>query len=209
MGGGRQPSPLSRLRSLGYSAEAVDRVADLARGRFEVPADILRVLDNFAYEHDWADAYEIRSAQASLLRPRIMCINAAILSYALAEAFPQLHRQLIALHRRGPDGVECGHVVTAYWQDGGRLGAFSKSNYPVLDHRPQRFTTLEAVAVSYARGYLSMSFTPLYFGLPRLDDLPGVDWRLGDAPLTPYLDHFKNSYEYAFELEQPREGTSP
>ncbi len=190
----------SRLLALGYVCEAVERVLELAGGRFELPSDVGRVLDNFAYEHDWVQDYQIRSAQASLLRPRIMCINAAILSYALLEAFPQVRRQLIALHRRGPDGVECGHVVTAYWSPGGHIGAFSKSNYAALGHRAQRHVSLEALALSYARGYLSMGFTPLYYGSPRLEEI-SVDWRLADAPLTAHLACFTESYEYAFDLE--------
>jgi hypothetical protein len=202
----RPPTAADRLRHIGYSQEAVARVLQLAEGRFDTPADILRVLDNFPYEHDWARDYAIRSAQASLLRPQIMCINAAILSYALLEAFPPMQRRLIALHRRGPDGVECGHVVTAYWREGGRIGAFSKSNYPVLDHRPQRFPSLEALALSYAKGYLSMSFTPLYYGTPSLDEMPGVDWRFSAAPLTHHLSKFIDAYEYEFELGTAAQG---
>jgi hypothetical protein len=193
-------TPLDRLRQRGYCDAALDRVSRLAGGRFDVPADILHVLDNFPYEHDWSRDYAIRSAQASLLRPEIMCINAAILAYALLDAFPGVRRQLIALHRRGPDGVECGHVVTAYWRDGGRLGAFSKSNYPALAHRPLRFASLEALAVSFAAGYLSMGFTPLYYGTPSLEQMDGADWRLDPQPLTQHLARFIDAYEYEFDL---------
>jgi len=193
-------SAVDRLRRIGYRPEAISRVLELAGGRFEMPLDILRLLDNFPYEHDWARHYEIRSAQASLLRPEIMCVNAAILSYALLEAFPREQRRLIALHRRGPDGVECGHVVTAYWCQGGFMGAFSKSNYEALRHRPQHFPTLDALAVSFAAGYASMGFTPLYYGMPSLEDMPGVDWRLAEAPLTQHLSKFIDAYEYEFDV---------
>lgn len=199
---------IAHLRSLGWRSEALDRLMQLAGGRFDAPADVLRVLDNFPYEHDWAADYQIRSAQASLLRPRIMCINAAILSYALLDAFPEVRRRLLALHRRGPDGVECGHVVTAYWIRGGRVGAFSKSNFEVLDHRPQRFPTIAALAVSYAEAYMSMGFTPLYFGSPAIEKLP-ADWRFGEAPLTEHLACFTESYEYEFDLEHTRMGAAP
>jgi hypothetical protein len=193
-------SPFERLRHLGYGDAALNRLRELSGGRFEHPEDVSRVLDNFPYEHDWERSYAIRSAQASLLRPQVMCVNAAILSYALLEAFPQVQRRLIALHRRGPDGVECGHVATAWWVEAGRLGAFSKSNYPALVHRPARFDSLEALAVSFAQGYLSMGFTPLYYGTPSLDDMTDVDWRLDPQPLTQHLDRFIDAYEYAFDL---------
>jgi hypothetical protein len=196
----------ARLDVLGYRREAIDRVRALAGGSLELTCDIGRLLDNFAYEHNWAQDYQIRSAQASLLRPQIMCVNAAILAYALLEAFPNVQRSLIALHRRGPDGVECGHVVTAYWNAGGRIGAFSKSNYAVLGHRPQAFVSLDAVALSYARGYVSMGFTPLYYGFPQLEAMD-ADWRLGEDPLTALLDRFTASYEFAFDLE-PAKGRS-
>jgi hypothetical protein len=199
---------VDRLRAIGYRREALDRVIELADGRFDVPSDILRVLDNFPYEHDWAADYAIRSAQSSLLRPQIMCINAAILAYALLEAFPKVHRRLIALHRRGPDGVECGHVVTAYWCEGGRMGAFSKSNYAVLNHRPQQFVSLDALAVSFASGYMSMGFTPLFYGTPALEDMGGLDWRLAQAPLTQHLSKFIDSYEYEFDIGPVTEGAT-
>lgn len=194
------PTAVDRLRTIGYSAQAVTRVTELAEGRFDTPADIVRVLDNFPYEHDWASEYEIRSAEDSLSRPRIMCLNAAILAYALLEAFPGVQRRLIALHRRGPDGVECGHVATAYREEGGGFGAFSKSNYPVLHHRPPRFESIEALAVSFAEGYVSMRFTPLYYGTPSLDAMQGVDWRFSAAPLTQHLSAFMAAYEYEFEI---------
>ena len=190
----------TRLSAMGYGPEAIERVHALAGGPLQLTGDVGRLLDNFAYEHDWAQDYQIRSARASLLLPRIMCVNAAILAYALLEAFPHVQRRLIALHRRGPDGVECGHVVTAYWNPGGRIGAFSKSNYAALAHRPQTFVSLDAIALSYAKGYVSMGFTPLYYGFPQLDDM-GADWRLSDAPLTALLERFTEAYEYAFDLE--------
>jgi len=194
---------IARLVELGYRPEAVRRVLTLAGGRFESPGDIARVLDNFPYEHDWAGDYQIRSAQASLMRPRIMCINAAILSYALLDCFPQVKRSLLAMHRRGPDGVECGHVVTAWWAEDGRVGAFSKSNFSALDHRAPRHASLEGVALSYALGYLGMGYVPLYFGTPSLDALQGVDWRLSGDAFTDQLSRFIDAYEYAFELEPP------
>jgi len=194
-------APLQRLRRIGYSRDALHRVMELAEGRFDMPADVQRVLDNFPYERDWAQDYRILSAQAALLQPAIMCLNAAILSYALLEAFPRVQRQLLALHRRGPDGVECGHAVTVYHCPGGCLGAFSKSNYTVLGHRPQRFPSVEALAVDYAAGYASIGITPLYYGTPSLEDIAGMDWRFANEPLTACLPRLTASYEYAFDLE--------
>jgi len=112
-------------------------------------------------------------------------------------------RSLLALHRRSPDGVECGHVVTAWWDDDGRVGAFSKSNFSVLDHRAPRHASLEGVALSYALGYLSIGYVPLYFGTPSLEALKGVDWRLSGDAFTEQLSSFIDAYEYAFDLEAP------
>ncbi len=79
-------------------ATAVDRLRDgrLSRGgdrppgrawrrdRFDVPADIVRVLDNFPDEYEWAADYADPLGAGLAAAPAVMCINAAILSYAPA-----------------------------------------------------------------------------------------------------------------------------
>lgn len=191
-----------RLLERGWRADAVAALRARAGGRLDAPHDIARVLDAFEYEHDWACEYRVRPAEASLLRPRIMCLNAALLAYALLlECFPAVPRSLLLLHRRGPDGVECGHAVAAWWADDRRAGAFSRSNHAVLGHRAPCHAGLEALALSYAQGYVSMGFTPLYYGSVRPETLAGLpDWRRGDAPLDALLGHLADAYEYAFDI---------
>jgi len=196
-----RPEPLARLRAIGWSGEAVERLAELAGGRFQSPADVGRVLDALPYDPGWQQDYRIRSAQSALLAGRVMCLDAALLAHALLEAFEGTQRQLLAIHRRGPDGQECGHVVACFWQGrgGAPIGAFSKSNYRTLGHRDCAFDKLEAVATSFAKGYVEIGFTPLYFGLPRIED-SGLDWRFSQQPLNALLPLFTDAYEFAFEL---------
>jgi hypothetical protein len=202
----RLEDPAVRLLALGWRRDAVDRVCALAGGGLALHGDVGRVLDAIPYEHGWTEDYCLLSAQTALMRPRIMCANAAILAYALLEAFPRVRRRLLSLYRRGPDGSECGHLVCAYWCDGGYIGAFSRSNYASLGHRCQHHATLDALACSYAAGYAAMGFTPLYYGTPRLEDLGRLDWRFSDRPLTPQLGPLLESYEYEFALEPARRG---
>jgi hypothetical protein len=196
-----------RLLARGWRADAVAALRARAGGRFEAPADIARVLDAFGYEHDWALAYRVRPAEASLLRPRIMCLNAALLAYALLlECFPAVPRSLLLLYRRGPDGTECGHAVAAWWQGERRAGAFSRSNHAALGHRAPCHAGLEALALSYARGYATMGFTPLYYGSVRPETLPGLpDWRRGEAPLDTLAGQLAGAYEYAFDIRAPHD----
>jgi hypothetical protein len=120
-----------------------------------------------------------------------------------------VRRRLIALHRRGPHGVECGHVVTAYWCEGGRMGAFSKSHYAELKHRPQQFVSPDALVVSFATGWMSVGFTPLCYGMPALEGMDDVDWRLADAPLTRHLSTFIDSHEHQFDIDPVTDGRKP
>jgi hypothetical protein len=192
--------PLARLRSIGWSGAAVERLAELAGGSFRRPDDVGRVIDALGYDPGWQQRYQVRSAQSALMAGRVMCLDAALLAYALLEAFPGTGRRLLAMHRRGPDGQECGHVVACHWSGTGLIGAFSKSSYAPLGHRERRHASLESVALSYAEGYVSMGFTPLYFGLPRVEST-GLDWRFSPGPLNDLLPLFTESYEFAFELE--------
>src|SRR5580658_1065779 len=141
------------LLRLGYDERDVARLRQLAEGRFEGPADIRRVLDGIGYFYEWRSDYRIQSVRSSLHNPKITCIDAAILSYGLLEAFPEVKRRVLAIHRRDQHGEECGHVVTLYWTPEGRIGAFSKSSFPGLDHRDPVHGHEIEVAKSYGRAY--------------------------------------------------------
>jgi hypothetical protein len=184
----------------GYQKADLERVRALA-GEVSQPEDLRRVLDALAYEADWRANYAIKSVRSSLHSPRITCIDAAILSYGLLEMlFPQVERHLLAIHRRAGDGEECGHCVALYVR-GGKVGAFSKSSYPGLGHRDAVHDDGHSVALSYADAYVKMGFTPLYFGLSRLEEVaPDLDWRGSAAPLNVLSERLQARYQYSFGL---------
>ena len=183
----------------GYQEADLQRVRDLA-GEVKEPEDLRRVLDALGYEEDWRTNYAIKSVRASLHSPRITCIDGAILAYGLLEMFfPQVERQLLAIHRRG-NGEECGHCVALYARDG-KVGAFSKSSYQGLGHRDAVHQDGTAVALSYADAYVKMGFTPLYFGVSRLEEVaPDLDWRFGQEPLNVLSERLQARYQYSFGL---------
>ncbi len=189
-------------RALGWSAKDLERLRQIAPGGFEEPEDIRRVLDWFGYLAEWRTNYQIRSARSSLHSARITCIDSAILSYGLLELlFSDVKRRLLAIHRRDPAGEECGHCVTLYWNDDGRVGAFSKSSFAGLNHRDAVFADESAIAASYAEAYLAMGFEPLYFGITALEEIaPDLDWRFDTGALNVISDRLKERYEYAFML---------
>jgi hypothetical protein len=171
------------------------------------PEALRAVIDSFGYLSEWKTRYEIKSVRAALHSGKITCIDAAILSYGLMELlFPTVERRLLAIHRRAPDGEECGHCVTIYVGGDGRLGSFSKSSFAGLGHRDAVFADAEAVAKSYADAYVQMGFAPLYYGVTRLEDVaaPDLDWRVGERGLNALSERLKARYEYAFDVRDVR-----
>ena len=72
------------------------------------------------------------SMPASLHSEKITCIDSAVLSYGLLELLcPDVKRRLLAIHRRDMHGEECGHCITLYWGEDGRIGAVGR-----LSHAP-------------------------------------------------------------------------
>jgi hypothetical protein len=197
-----------RAARLGYDQRDTARLAQLLPGGASRPEALRDVLDAFGYLNEWKTRYEIKSVRAALHSPKITCIDAAILSYGLMELlFPTVERRLLAIHRRAPDGEECGHCVTLYVGDDGGVGAFSKSSFEGLGHRDAVFADAEAVARSYADAYVKMSFTPLYYGVTRLEDVaaPDLDWRTGSGDgLNALSERLKERYEYAFDVSTER-----
>ncbi len=193
---------MSDGQGAGWSARDFARLRQLAPGELEEPEDIRRVLDGLGYLADWRSNYQIRSARVSLHASRITCIDAAILAYALLELlFCDVKRRLLAIHRRDPDGEECGHCVTLYWNDRGRIGAFSKSSFAGLGHRDAVYADETAIAESYAKAYLAMRFVPLYFGVTALEEIaPDLDWRFSVGVLNEISERLKDNYQYAFML---------
>ena len=170
------------------------------------PEDLRRVIDGDQYLDDWRSNYTIQSVRSSLHSPRITCIDAAILSYGLLELlFPETKRRLLAIHRRDPKkDEECGHCVALYWGSDGRIGSFSKSSFEGLGHRDAVFPDETAIATSYARAYVAMSFEPLYFGVTTLEEAaPDLDWRHHPGDLNVISDRLQASYEYGFMVESP------
>ncbi len=116
-----------------------------------------------------------------------------------------MKRRVLAIHRRDPAGEECGHCVALYWGADGEVGALSKSNYAALGHRDPVFADEMAVAASYARGYLSMGITPLYFGVTTLEEVAGdLDWRFSLDDINHLSALIQEKYAYEFSTEAPR-----
>ncbi len=193
------------LARIGYDAEDLRRVREKADKGLGTVADIRRLLDRFGYLSEWRQNYQIRSVRASLRSDRITCIDAAVLAYGLLEWLPNVKRRVLAIHRRDPEGEECGHCVALYWGPDGKVGALSKSNFAGLGHRDPVYADELAVAASYARGYLAMGFTPLYFGVTTLEEVAGdLDWRFSSGDINHLSALIQEKYEYAFSTELSR-----
>jgi hypothetical protein len=192
--------------TLGYSEGDLRRLTEMAGGEpLTQPQHVRRVLDNFQYLDDWRLDYRIQSVKSSLNNTHITCIDGAILSYGLLELlFPNTKRRLLAIHRRDPKkDEECGHCVTLYWTDEGRIGAFSKSSFKGLGHRDAVYADETAIATSFAEAYVDMGFQPLYFGVSRLEEVaPDIDWRYGQGALNEISSLLQGTYEYGFAIEQ-------
>jgi long-chain acyl-CoA synthetase len=196
----------SALVRLGYDAEDLRYLRQKDDKGLRVVSDIRRIIDRFAYLAEWRDDYRIRSVRASLRADRITCIDAAVLSYGLLDWFPEVKRRVLAIHRRDAAGEECGHCVTLYWGPDGKVGAFSKSNYAGLGHRDPVFPDETAIAASYARGYLAMGITPLYFGVTTIEEAAGddIDWRFSPDDIKVLSSRIQEKYAYEFSSVAPR-----
>ncbi len=188
---------------LGYDEADFARLRELGCGLFESPDEIRSVIDQYGYLDEWRDNYQIRSVRGSLHARRITCIDSAVFSYGLLELlFSHVKRRLLAIHRRDPKkDEECGHCVTLYWNDQGKVGAFSKSSFEGLGHRDPVFANEHEIAASYAKAYLKMGFQPLYFGITTLEEVaPDINWRFDRGALNILSERIQSSYEYAFML---------
>lgn len=188
---------------LGYDEADFRRLRELGCGLFVTPDEIKTVVDQYGYHAEWRSDYQIRSVRRSLHSTRITCIDSAVFTYGLLELlFGHVKRRLLAIHRRDPaSGEECGHCVTLYWNDRGKIGAFSKSSFEGLGHRDAVFDSEHDVAESYAKAYLRMGFEPMYFGVTTLEEVaPDIDWRFAHKALNVLSERIQSSYEYAFML---------
>lgn len=188
---------------LGYDEADFRRLRELGCPLLEAPDGLTAVVDQYGYHADWRSDYQIRSVRRSLHSTKITCIDSAVFTYGLLELlFGQVKRRLLAIHRRDPvSGEECGHCVTLYWNDRGRVGAFSKSSYEGLGHRDAVYASEHDVAESYAKAYLKMGFEPLYFGVTTLEEVaPDIDWRFDREPINVLSARIQSAYEYAFLL---------
>ena len=187
---------------IGYHEADFQRLRELDCGRLDEPEDLKRVVDHYEYLDDWRSNYQIRSVRTSLHSTRITCIDAAVFTYGLLELlFSSVKRRLLAIHRRDPaKDEECGHCVTLYWNDRGKVGAFSKSSFAGLGHRDAVFDSEHDIAASYAKAYLRMGFEPLYYGVTTLEEVASdVDWRFDRGPLNVLSERIQSAYAYAFE----------
>jgi len=190
---------------LGYTEADLRRVQEMAGATpLLAPGDVRHIIDGCQYLDEWRANYRIQSVRSSLQSARITCIDAAILSYGLLELlFSGTKRRLLAIHRRDPKKDEdCGHCVTLYWENDGRIGAISKSSFKGLGHREPVFADEASVAASYARAYLEMGFQPLYFGVTTLEEAaPDLDWRFHQDDLNEISTRLQAAYAYGFVVD--------
>ena len=190
---------------LGYTEADLRRVQEMAGAApLLAPGDVRHIIDGCQYLDEWRANYRIQSVRSSLQSARITCIDAAILSYGLLELlFSGTKRRLLAIHRRDPKKDEdCGHCVTLYWENDGRIGAISKSSFKGLGHREPVFADEASVAASYARAYLEMGFQPLYFGVTTLEEAaPALDWRFHQDDLNEISTRLQAAYAYGFVVD--------
>jgi hypothetical protein len=190
--------------ALNYDERDLRQLRELAGGTLESPEAIRRILDRLGYLSEWKQNYEIKSVRSSLHSPRITCIDAAVLSYGLLELlFRDVKRRLLAIHRRDPSGEECGHCVTLYWNDDGRVGSFSKSSFVGLGHRDPVHEDEMSIAMSYAQAYIKMGFQPLFFGITSMEEVAhDLDWRYHPGPLNVLSERIQARYEFSFMLDR-------
>ena len=190
---------------LGYTEAELRRVQEMAGAApLLAPGDVRHIIDGCQYLDEWRANYRIQSVRSSLQSARITRIDAAILSYGLLELlFSGTKRRLLAIHRRDPKkDEECGHCVTLYWENDGRIGAISKSSFKGLGHREPVFADEASVAASYARAYLEMGFQPLYFGVTTLEEAaPDLDWRFHQGDLNEISTRLQAAYAYGFVVD--------
>jgi len=190
---------------LSYTEAELRRVQEMAGAApLLAPGDVRHIIDGCQYLDEWRANYRIQSVRSSLQSARITCIDAAILSYGLLELlFSGTKRRLLAIHRRDPKkDEECGHCVTLYWENDGRIGAISKSSFKGLGHREPVFADEASVAASYARAYLEMGFQPLYFGVTTLEEAaPDLDWRFHQGDLNEISTRLQAAYAYGFVVD--------
>jgi hypothetical protein len=190
---------------LGYHEADFRRLRELGCSRLTEPEGLKDVVDQYGYLDEWRSNYQIRSVRSSLHSTRITCIDSAVFTYGLLELlFACVKRRLLAIHRRDPaKDEECGHCVTLYWNDHGKIGVFSKSSYAGLGHREAVFESEHEVAASYAKAYLKMGFEPLYYGVTTLEEVASdVDWRFDGGPLNVLSERIQAAYEYGFQLHK-------
>jgi hypothetical protein len=188
---------------LGYQEADFQRLRELGCTLLDEPDALKSVVDQYGYLAEWRSNYQIRSVRASLHSTRITCIDSAVFTYGLLELlFSGVKRRLLAIHRRDPaKDEECGHCVTLYWNDHGKIGAFSKSSFEGLGHRDAVFDSEHDIAASYAKAYLRMGFEPLYYGVTTLEEVaPDIDWRFDRGPLNVLSERIQSAYEYGFTL---------
>lgn len=189
-----------RLCEYGFTARDVEILSIRREGGLGSLPDIKDLIDSYGYDYDWSEEYVVRAASISLQSEKLTCINAALLAYVLLGALGDENRVLLAIHRRDPNNVECGHVV-AVGKVQGRFFALGKSNYAALNEVYGPYNSVHEVALAFARAYLSMNFSPLYYGLFRAEDCCDANELIcGKFPLNKLCDFMVSNYQYAYSV---------
>ena len=102
---------------------------------------------------------------------RITCIDAAILPMACSSCCSPTSSGACSPSTAAiREGEECGHCVTLYWSDDGKVGSFSKSSFEG-SATATRSTPTSGGRRELRRGLPEMGFKPLYFGVTTLEEV--------------------------------------
>lgn len=193
-----------RLIERGFTARDYAIVESRCHDEPQSLNDIKVLLDSYGYDYSWNNEYIVQSATVSLRSETLSCINAAVMSYALLDVLGNKSRILLAIHRRDQDGVECGHVV-ALGETQGCWFALGKSNYPELNAVYGPFESRNAVALAFARAYVSIGFTPLYYGFFHPEACCAADELIAsDSKLNSLCEYMVSNYQYAYSVSDVR-----
>lgn len=191
-----------RLVEQGFLGRDIDILTSRCGGSLQTLHDLKNLLDSYDYDFDWRNEYVVRSAMMSLRSEKLTCIDTALLAYILLGVLEDESRMLLAIHRRDPNDFECGHVVAVgKWKE--QFYALGKSNYPALDKVFGPYPGPHEIATAFARAYMSMDFTPLYYGLFRPEESCSIrDMTVSTESLNSLCDFMVTNYQYAYNVRR-------
>lgn len=197
---------VERLRELGYPEKAAHRLIESAGGELKEIASVETAISGFGYHVLPPEGDYSRSVVAAAAAGEATCLEASLLAYDLAGLL-NADRRLMVMTRLDPKTRSyLGHSALIYReQDARSYGAISLSRHRSQRCRPASYTNAEAVALSYAEGYVELGLVPLCFGIVDLDRLAaGLDWRRVPRALQELEDRLLDQQVFHLEIEVTR-----